>query len=368
LPNNAVSFYAKSMVNCFKKNYEEQTMNISKANLQKAVKANIITSKQAEQLAAFINNQPDKSPSFNLTHVLYYLGGLVAIGAMTLFMNLGWERFGGWGLVYISIGYALIGLGLTHRFDRRGYFIPAGICATFVVALTPLALYGFQKAMGFWPDDTVYRAYHVYIKWHWIYMELGTLLVGSLLAFWYRYPFLMMPIAFTLWYLSMDLASMIVGGRASFAFGAMVSMYFGLATLLLAFIVDVRSRKSQDYAFWLYLFGVIAFWCGMSCQSSTSELAKFIYLCINLLMMGVGVVLYRKVFVIFGALGVSIYLGHLASHVFKDSLLFPLALSAIGMLIIYLGIIWQKHEAIITQKIRALLPTAIQELLQARYD
>jgi len=26
---------------------------------------------------------------------------LIAIGAMTLFMNLGWENFGGWGIFFI---------------------------------------------------------------------------------------------------------------------------------------------------------------------------------------------------------------------------------------------------------------------------
>jgi AhpC/TSA family len=42
----------------------------------------------------------------------------------------------------------------------------------------------------------------------------------------------------------------------------------------------------------------------------------------------------RRVYAVFGALGISIYLGHLADVVFKDSLLFPFALSLIGIAII----------------------------------
>jgi hypothetical protein len=43
------------------------------------------------------------------------MGGLIAIGAMTLFMNLGWESFGGWGIFFISLAYAGIGFKLVGR-------------------------------------------------------------------------------------------------------------------------------------------------------------------------------------------------------------------------------------------------------------
>ncbi|WP_019216767.1 DUF2157 domain-containing protein [Legionella tunisiensis] len=343
-------------------------MKISRAVLNKAVEAKIINNKQADALLDFIKNQPEQSPNFNFTNVLYYLGGLIAIGAMTLFMNLGWETFGGWGIFYLSLVYAIVGLYLSSVFENKGYRIPAGICATFVVCLTPLAIYGLQIGMGWWPDDTVYRNYHSYIKWHWIFMELGTLIVGIILAWIYRYPFMIMPVAVTLWYMSMDLAVMIAGENASFTLVANVSMYLGLFTILIAFWVDLESRYSADYAFWLYIFGVMAFWGGMTSQSSDNELTKFIYLCINLIMIGIGVILVRKVFVIFGAIGCGFYLGHLASQVFKDSIFFPTALTLIGLLIIYLGTLWQKHEAFLTKKARSILPKQMQELLQSRNE
>lgn len=342
-------------------------MKMSRATLTKAVDAKIINEDQAEALFDFIQNQPEQPPAFNLTNVLYYLGGLIAIGAMTLFMNIGWEAFGGWGIFGLSLIYAVLGLYLTSLFQQKNYSIPAGLCATFVIALTPLAIYGLQRGMGWWPDDTVYRDYHYYVKWHWIFMELGTLLVGLILAWLYRYPFMILPIAVTLWYMSMDLTAMIAVDNNTLALSAQVSMYFGLATLILAFWVDIESRHSADYAFWLYLFGVFAFWGGLSAQSSDSELSKFIYMCINLLMIGIGVILVRKVFVIFGALGCTYYLGHLASQVFKDSLLFPIALTLIGLVIIYLGTLWQKNEELITKKAQSLLPKSIRELLQSRH-
>ena len=69
---------------------------------------------------------------------------------------------------------------------------------------------------------------------------------------------------------------------------------------------------------------------------------------------------------VFGAIGSSLYLGYLASSVFEDSWLFPMALSAIGLLIIYLGILWQKNEQALTDRARSKLPRALQELLASK--
>ncbi|STX51217.1 membrane protein [Legionella busanensis] len=342
-------------------------MKISRTDLAKAVDEQIISAEQAEALYHFIRNQTNQQVSFNFTNVLYYLGGLVAIGAMTLFMTLGWESFGAWGIFVITLIYALIGLVLTALFDRKNYKTPAGICATFVIALTPLAIFSLQKALGYWPtDDAHYRDFHTTIQAQWIMMEFGTLMVGLILAWIYRYPFMIMPIAVTLWYMSMDVAELIMGNSVDFEFKAIFSMYFGLIMILIAFWVDVRSRHTVDYAFWLYIFGVITFWGGMTAQSSDSELSKFFYLCINLLMIGVGVILVRRVFVVFGGIGCCIYLGHLAWQVFQYSLLFPIVLTIIGLIIIYLGTLWQKNEAALTTKAQSFLPKTLQELLKSR--
>ena len=341
-------------------------MKITKQNLDAAVQENIISSEQAEKLFLFLKENPSAGPRFDFTHVLYYLGGLIAINAMTLFMTLGWEMFGGWGILAMSLAYAVLALKLTHTFQQKGYPVPAGICATFVVALTPLAIYGLQQGLGIWPDDTAYREYHRLIKWHWLYMELGTLAVGVIVAWKYKHPFLIMPIAVTLWYMSMDIAAMLAAGSPDFELRAIVSMYFGLAFVCLAFWVDIRARNTADYAFWLYIFGVMTFWGGMTLQYSDSELARFFYFCINIFMLGIGVALVRRVFVVFGAIGCCIYLGHLAYRVFEDSWLFPIMLTVLGFTIIYLGVLWQKNEPRITAKMRSVLPLPLRELLEAR--
>ncbi|MFY9268800.1 MAG: hypothetical protein WAO55_03520 [Candidatus Manganitrophaceae bacterium] len=344
-------------------------MELDRRFLKEAAEKGLISEQQAEQLWKLLDERGDETPSFRFTHVLYYLGGLIAIGAMSLFMTLGWERFGGWGLFFIAFAYAGAGLGLTEFFLNRSRLpIPAGITATFVVVLTPLAVYGLQAALGWWAEGRVFREYHTHIDWRWIWMELATLGSGTVMLWRYRQPFLVMPIAVTLWYMSMDLTPFLFGeADVTWELRKRVSLWFGLFILLLAFRVDIRSRQEKDFAFWLYLFGVIAFWGGLSMMHSDSELSKFIYLCINLVMIVVGAMLSRRVFAVFGGLGASGYFGHLAYDVFKNSMMFPFVLTIIGLGVIYLGIVWQRHEREISNRLRGLLPLSIRELIESRH-
>ncbi|MEO6146724.1 MAG: hypothetical protein ABIT70_06660, partial [Sulfuriferula sp.] len=67
-------------------------MELSRGLLKDATENDLISEHQAEQLWKFLSEREKDTPSFRFTHVLYYLGGLIAIGAMSLFMTLGWER------------------------------------------------------------------------------------------------------------------------------------------------------------------------------------------------------------------------------------------------------------------------------------
>jgi hypothetical protein len=146
----------------------------------------------------------------------------------------------------------------------------------------------------------------------------------------------------------------------------LVSLWFGLAMTLLAFWVDLRSRISRDYAFWLYLFGVLTFWGGLSLIDSGSEWGRLGYCGINVGMIILGAVLGRRVFAVFGGLGVAGYLGDLSYRVFKDSLVFPFALSLVGLAIIALGVQLQRHEAQWAASLRRFVPGPLRELIETR--
>lgn len=314
------------------------------------------------------------SPRFDLTHLLYYFGGLLAIGAATLFMTEGWQRLGHWGLLALCALYGAGCLWGVGRLQARGLKVPAGIVATLAVCLVPLATWALQHALGLWPDGGPgrYALYHTRIDWRWLTLELATLAAAAVALWRLRHPFLMMPVAFTLWYLGMDLARLVVepSQAESWTFYRDFSMFFGLVIALLGLWVDLRSRAPQgsrrDYAFWLYLLGVLSFWGALTARHSSSEWDKFLYLLLNLGFIGLSALLGRRVFAVCGALGVTLYLGHLSSKVFQDSLLFPLALTLIGLGMMACGVWWQRHEAQVQRALRQRLPQALLGWLPAR--
>jgi len=356
-------------------------MNIERSQLQAAVGRGLISEAQATQLWALLEEQSKDRPAFTFTHVLYYLGGLIAIGGMTFYVTFGWDRLGGAEIFFIAAVYALVGLVATHYLlEKMQLAIPAGLTGAFVVALTPLAVYGLQVWFGWWDGKQPYRAYHTLVDSRWIAMELATLAVGSVMLWRYRLPFLVMPVAGTLWYMSMDLAPLLhdylygadpaaagwVSSQALWRLRQLVSVGFGLIVVCVALLVDMRSDGKRDFAFWLYLAGVAAFWGGLSSMESGSEVGKMVYCAINIAMLFIGAALGRRVFAVFGALGVAFYLGHLASRVFANSLLFPIVLTLIGLGVIALGVLWQRREQEISRRLRRYLPAPLRRLVEAR--
>ena len=343
-------------------------MKVNYQLLKRAAQREVVTEDQVDQLWNFLEEESSDIPSFRLTHILYYFGGMIAITAMSLFMNIGWESFGGAGIFLISVAYACIGVFLTEFFLRqRRLEIPAGITAAFTVVLVPLAIYGIQARFGFWEDGTIYRNYHQYIDWRWTIMEVGTLIAGAVMLTRYRLPFLVMPIAFTLWYMSMDLAPFLTGAEhASWSDRKMVSLLFGLLVIGVALFVEVKARTDKDYTFWLYLFGTMAFWSGLSTMNSDSEVGEFFYFSVNVFMILFGAMISRRVFVVFGAIGAFGYVSYLAYDVFENAMLFPFAMTLIGVSIIYLGIWWQRHEQELSGYLRARLPESLREAVERR--
>jgi hypothetical protein len=354
-------------------------MNIERRQLQAAVERGIVSQDQAAQLWALFEEQGKDRPAFTFTHVLYYLGGLIAIGGMTFYVTLAWERLHGAEIFFIAAAYAVVGVALTQYFlERMNLAIPAGLTGAFAVALTPLAVYGLQRWFGLWEFKQPYRAYHTIIDGRWIFMELATLAAGAAMLWRFPLPFLVMPIAGTLWYMSMDLAPLLHAylypGVDPFAplawpntlwrLRQLVSVAFGLVVIAVALLVDMRSDGRRDFAFWLYLAGVAAFWGGLSSMESGSEVGKAVYCAINVAMLFIGAVLSRRVFAVFGALGIAGYLGHLAYKVFPDTLLFPIVLTLIGLAVVLLGVLWQRHEQQIAQRLRAYLPASLRELVE----
>jgi len=357
-----------------------RAMKLQRADLERAEQAGVLLAGQGEALWSFLTQAglSDEVAQFRFAHVLYYLGGMIAIAAMSLFMTVGYTTWGAWSLTVFGVGYAFVAWRLGVWFlERKHLQVPAGILFTLAIVLVPVAVYGIEAGLGHWSNGERVSEYHALIDWRWVFLELSTLLAATIMLWRYRLPFMTMPVAVTLWYISMDLAEWIIVGithvgdapdwERDWLLRKWVSVGFGMLMLALALFVDLRARRARgDYAFWLYLFGLLAFWGGLSSMDSDSEVGKFIYALINLVLVLTGAVLARRVFPVFGGLGLAFYLGHLAYTVFPDSLAFSFALSVLGLLIVFAGVWWGRHGDALGDRLRQALSPQLAELIQQR--
>lgn len=355
-------------------------------DLQRAATAGLLSEDQLPRLLDFLAREvgaaqpaqdaqfnpqfsPQFSAQFSMVHVLYYLGGLLALSAVSFFVTLAWSQMGDGVLLALSLSLLVLFAALTQKFLKLSLRVPAGLMSAVTLACVPLAVFAAQRMAGLWTGYEDYVDYHRYIDWRWLSLEVSTIIAALILLYLWRLPFLLMPTAITLWYMGMDLVPFLFHWEYEhwdFTMRAKFTALYGGVLILIAFWVDLRARRSEDFAFWLYLAGVVSFWGGLSCMDSGSEWGKFVYCLINLAMLFIGVVLQRRVFAVFGAFGIFGYLGYLAWNVFADSLLFPIALIALGLGIIAFAVWFSRHEAALKARWRTLLPQPMRELLDKR--
>jgi hypothetical protein len=292
----------------------------------------------------------EQPKGFNLVMVAYYFGAMLMISACAWFLGDKWDSLGPVGILVTSVFYAAIAAGVGLWLCEKGYSVGGGLLITVAVCMVPLITYSIEDILGIWPGDRPgdYKDFYPWIRGSWIVMELATIAAGLLTLRYIRFAFLTAPIAFSFWFLSMDLAAWIIGDASlDWNSRAWVSICVGFFTMFVGYCLQrslrqPERRHAEDFAFWCYLFGLMAFWGGMTSLDSDSELGRLVYAVINLGLIGIAVKLRRAVFLVFGAIGVHVYLGHLAYAVFKDSFLFPFALAGLGLSLI-LVTVWAQR-------------------------
>jgi hypothetical protein len=353
-------------------------MRFSEEDLRAAVAEGALEGERLDRLLAFLRARAPAAaasvpavapPRFDLAHLLWYAGALIVITSMGMFSTLAFSAMGGKALAATAAIYAVaFACAGHHLWHRTKLPIPGGLLIAVAVSMAPLAVYGIQDALGLWGTQGrpgAVRDFYIWIKGSWVFMEIAAIAAALVALRFYPFPFIVSIIAFALWFMSMDLTPWVFG-RSEFSWDERraVSMWFGLAVLVVAWLVD-RKPRGGDFAFWLHLFGLMAFWGGLSLSDSGSEVAKAAYCALNVGLVLVSLVLERRVYAVFGTLGVAGYLGYLAGKVFEDSLLFPFALSLIGIAVIVAGLFYHRRQGAIAAWIDAYLPEWVAQLRPA---
>jgi hypothetical protein len=329
---------------------KKRTINIGEEQLQKAVAEAGLSPEVASRLWTELSAATESEPRFEAAHVGYYFGALLVIGAMGWFMTSGWDSFQGWQLFAIAAAYAALFVVVAARLWPKPMFrIPAGLLATMAVCMVPLAAYGLERQFHLWPstDPGSYTHFHPYINASWVLMEVATVVAAVVALRFFPFPFLTAPAAYALWYMSMDATALMFKRNWTWQELCKISVAFGLAMMIVSYLLDRRTKL--DFSFWGYLFGLLTFTGGLSLLDSSSQLGKLGYCLIHLAMIVVALVIQRKVFLIFGGLGVFGYLGNEAYGYFRDSVAFPFVLSFLGIALIVAAMQFKKHEAALQQ-------------------
>ncbi len=318
-----------------------------------------------ERLALFLTSRaaPPQSTtigsSYDLVHLLWYAGALIVLAAMGMFSTIAFSNWGNRALLATSGSYAIIFLLIGSVLWRRGLHTPGGLFVACAVGMTPLGVYAAQSLLELRAIDSqfLYRDFYVWIKSSWLPMEFATLVSAITALIYFPFPFLTALVAFSLWFVSMDLTPWLMQ-REIFTWEqqSTVSLYIGLVIIGVAWLIDLREWHNGDFAFWIHLSGLMAFWSGLTTHYYGAGSLNALYLVINIGLVLMSIFLMRRAYAVFGSIGVTLYLGYLSADIFRNSILFPFALSGIGVALIVFGLMFNKYGPQLASAMRQFLP------------
>lgn len=336
---------------------------ITKAMLEQAAEQGLLKEEQIAPLLAFFADK--NSPAFNTTNVFYYVGAGLTSLALALLFGLTWSRFGAIGLLSAALtGLIVLGVVLL-KLRKTRYVIPSSLLAFLITLVVPVIVYSAQVVLGFWPEPLGFRSHHHEFSQLVLIIEIVTVLAALGLLLITHYPLLLLPITVTACSLTLTVAHLILG-KMFFDMASIITIWFGLVLIITGLIVDIVTRHTKDYAFWPYLIGLICFWFILMMRLMAGEVSDFFCFVIDLLLIGFGVAVSRKMFVIAGVLGCYFYVTHLVNQFVDDRWLVVGLFAVMGLGIIWLGIVWQKHEVVINQRVQKWLPQVFRELVGNR--
>jgi len=116
----------------------------------------------------------------------------------------------------------------------------------------------------------------------------------------------------------------------------------------------------------MYLFGLVTLSSGLSVFNNNNIFSFVLLGTANILLILFSLFVNRNVFLVFGTVGLTEFLSRLSWKFFNGSVFFPFALTIIGVLLILLGIYFQKNRKKIEENFINKLPLFILNLRPKR--
>jgi len=122
---------------------------------------------------------------------------------------------------------------------------------------------------------------------------------------------------------------------------------FGLFVTGIGCLSDIKFKKRLSFN---YIFGLTVLFAGLVFFNAQDLFRHILLGAVSILLIWFSLFIDRKEFLVFGAFGTIVLLSRLSFEFFKDSPFFPVALTTIGVLLILLGIYYQKNSESIKKK------------------
>ena len=179
-----------------------------------------------------------------------------------------------------------------------------------------------------WPgrrgDPGRFQDFNLWVRPGWVVMEIATVVTGLLFLVYVRFPFLLFPVSFYLWFLSMDLAPLYpgfeqLGSQKTFEIRRRISLIFGIGMILSGYVFENTLGSNPDMGFWLYLFGTFLFSMTLNFDFPRTDLNGSLFLLVQITLILMGSHLDRTTLHVFGTIGVIAYFGGLSNGYIKMS-------------------------------------------------
>ena len=289
--------------------------------------------------------EPIEAPeAFNAVTVAYYVGAFIVLFGFGWFLVDRWDALGPAGVLAVTLIYAALFLGMAFVLRKHGFSFAAAVATLLAVGMTPLVTWSVLKLTGAWPVQV--RGHCEYdVPWalecrgRWMIVELTTILASLVALRTVKYALLMKPVAIALLVLTFHIIEAIFGYTFESTAAGWAVIAAASIILVIAYLVDIRNDSNQDYAFWLYLPGLVAAFIGMQMIWSFDRSLRHALIVVAVVTMAVAVYMRRRTFLFFGAVWFAWYLGFLAFDVLRKMVALPILLATTGIVII-LAAVW----------------------------
>lgn len=284
---------------------------------------------------------------FNAITIAYSLGALLVLFALGWFLVDRWNALGPGGVLGVSALYAAAFAVTGVLLRRREFAVAGGLAAVLAVTMTPVWGWALLRLTGEWPDplawDNALARYDPYIASRLIIIDLAT--IGVALATLRRVRFfaLTVPIAVALVALLLHLGTALGDPRTRWYVGPYYQCVIGCAMFAIAYAVDRRQPKDEDFALWFYVAGAVMLAFGYVQVWSSIGVWRHALPLVAVSLVVASLYLRRRVLLVSGGLAAFGYLGYLAFDVFRRVVALPLALAALGLLVI-VATVWMQRR------------------------